>query len=114
MDEINFNVDQGADFRRLIRLKDESRNAIDLSGRIFVGGVKQNFRSNKILFTIELLVQDQVEFPGEIHLRIYADDTRNLRISDPTEFHYDIKQIKSSEETIILAGKIVVVPRVSK
>jgi hypothetical protein len=113
VEEINFTVDQGADFRRIIRLKDEQRQPINIIGRTYYGAVKQNFRSTKNLFEISLTVSDET-LTGEIHLHITADHTRNLRISDPTEFFYDIKQFKSSEETIILAGKIIVIPRATK
>jgi hypothetical protein len=107
-------VDQGSDFRRLIKIKNEARELIDISDRVFIGGVKQDYRSTKSLFEISLEISDQETNRGELHLHIAANETRDLRISAPTEYYYDIKQIKDDEETILLSGKLVVVPRVNK
>lgn len=114
MADLDFTINQGTDFRRLIRIKHENRTPMDLTGREFVGAVKESYRSIKAVFKLDLRIADQSLEMGDLHLHIPASKTRNLRLNEPTEYYYDIKQILDDEETIILAGRIVVIPRVTR
>lgn len=114
MTETNFYVDQGSDFKRSITIKDSSGETIDLSGRVFLGAAKKDYRSSSISFHLTLTLLDQTLFPGQLDFTIAAEYTRKLKVFEAVPFIYDIKQVLPGEESILLFGKIYVVPRVTK
>jgi len=104
-------IDQGSDFRRLLKIKNPEGVALDISDRTFTAIVKENYSKKKFLTWIELEKTDQELSPGELHLFISSERTRSLRITDPTIYFYDIKQFFGGEETILISGKIIIQPR---
>ena len=114
MAETNFSLDQGSDFKRLITIKDGAGVPVNLTGRTFAGAAKKDYRAVSASFVLSLNVLDQALFPGQIELTVSAESTRELKIFEASPYLYDIKQIIAGDESILLYGKIFVLPRVTK
>lgn len=114
MAETNFSLDQGSDFKRRITIKDSEDVVVNLTGRTFSGAAKKDYRSPANSFSLTITILDQTSLTGQVELTVPAEDTRDLKIFEPTVYLYDIKQTVSGEESILLYGKMTVSPRVNK
>lgn len=114
VDKINHTVYQGADFRRAMEFRDEAGAVINLTGYEYRGQVRDSYEG-KVAFEINFTIRDQVEFTGWVDLHIPAASTASIKMTDPTEYIYDIEMVdNSSEVRRVMEGKIKVFPEVTK
>jgi hypothetical protein len=114
-DKINLVVEQGADFRRVLEVRDESGTLLDLTGYVFRGQAKTDYSSSKSSFDINFTIRDQVASLGMVDLHISADSTSALNLAKASDYIYDIEMVDgASEVRRIMEGKIKVYPEVTK
>lgn len=116
-------VEQGATFSMVLVLKDENRNALDLTGLAFRGKIKKAFTdtTSQADFVFNILDQSNTATKGRVEVSLSA--TQTAAISAPTKgasrtltvMIYDIESQSPTGEVIRwLQGDASISPEVTK
>lgn len=112
--KVNFIVYQGADFRRVLELRDEAGALINLDGYEFKGQLRESYGS-KLILDIVFSIRDQIEFTGIVDMHIPSNVTTILGITKPFEYIYDIEMTDAASEVRrVMEGKVKIFPEVTK
>ncbi len=111
----NLIVNQGEDFQRVLRIKDESDTLIDLTGYSFRGQAKLKFGETEPQFSFEFTVRDQGSDIGTLDMLISAASTAALSIGKATDYVYDVEMIRPDLKVKrLFQGKLQLSPEVTK
>lgn len=111
----NLIVYQGADFRRVMELKNESSALLDLTDYIFRGQAKTAYQESSPSFNIDFVIRDQLTDPGVVDMSISSTETALLILRKETSYLYDIEMVDANGIVRrILEGTILVYPEVTK
>lgn len=120
MTNIQLEIQQGADFKMHLTLKDSSGALIDLTGHTFSGDIKKNFAQSAPSGSFTFNVLNQVTNMGEVEVLMSAAASKLLPIDvpagaqrTPTRFVYDIISDSGSEIVRWLQGDILLSPEVT-
>lgn len=111
----NLTIYQGSDFRRVLELKDESEQLMNLTDYVFRGQAKVSYSSNEPAFTIDFTIRDQVAETGLVDLHISSVSTALLNLPKMTKYLFDIEMVEPlGDVKRILEGEMQVFPEVTK
>lgn len=111
----NLTVYQGSDYRRVLELKDDANELMDLTGYIFRGQVKANYGSSEAAFSIDFVIRDQVTETGLVDLHITSASTALLVLPKMVKYIYDIEMVLPvGDVRRIIEGELQVFPEVTK
>jgi hypothetical protein len=116
-------VEQGATFSMILTLKDEYKNAIDLTGLTFRGKIKKAFTdtTSQADFVFNVFDQSDSSTKGQVEVKLTA--TQTAAMSAPTKgaartltmMVYDIESESLAGEVVRwLQGDVSVSPEVTK
>lgn len=111
--KLDLELKQGEDFFRLITIKDENGNPVDLTGHSFEGQAKESFVSASYIF-FSFLVKDQATNRGEVEFRIPRAQTSKKKIREKKVLLYDVEMNTGSYVSRILQGSMILDPGVTK
>lgn len=126
--KLNFHIDQGADFQRVLTIRESPvppatvGAPIDLTGHSFRGQVRQSVGADSVLAQFTFTQADQVTSPGEVTMSLSNTQTSAFP-SGPQDgvnkvnqtFVYDVEWIKPNGQVFrILEGKITMSPEVTR
>jgi hypothetical protein len=111
----NLTVYQGADYRRVLELKDDANVLMDLTGYVFRGQAKVNYSASEASFSIDFVIRDQVTETGLVDLHISSSSTATLSLTKMLKYIYDIEMVLPvGDVRRILEGDLQVFPEVTK
>ena len=111
----NLTVYQGSDFRRVMELKNELEQLINLTGYVFRGQAKTSYAVNDAAFSIEFIIRNQVAETGLVDFHITSASTALLPLQKATKYLFDIEMVEPlGDVKRILEGEIQVFPEVTK
>lgn len=90
----NLIVNQGEDYQRVLRVKDETDTLIDLTGYSFRGQARLKYSDSNPAFSFEFTVRDQVSDVGVVDMLISATETAALSLTKTTNYLYDVEMVK--------------------
>jgi hypothetical protein len=117
---LDLTIEQGATFKRVIKLYDSAGTAIDLTGKTFAGQLRKTYSelpSTAFTFTLA----NQTTNPGEVEISLTAAQTRALKVNPATNHYkcttpyaYDIEMTVGSDVSRILEGTAHISPEVTR
>lgn len=109
-------VYQGADYQRVLTLKDESGVPMDITGYTFRGQARVDYSSSSASLTFGFTVRTQSgDDVGRVDMLISSDDTSALGIVKKTNYLYDIEMVDTGAKvTRIVEGQLELIPEVTK
>jgi len=118
---LTLRIDQGADFKRTLRITDENASPVNITGWVFSGKMRRNFNATtSSSFSFNVL--DQITNTGEVEWTMSASLTTSLVVNTNvtnyaaryTEYVYDVEAVLPSTEIFrVVEGQIFVYPEVT-
>lgn len=103
---LEINAFRGAQFFRLITIKDENGVAVDLTGSTFHGRAADDLKLPKKIIPFQITVKDQTTNPGEIEWLIEEASTSNIPVSESSLYSFTIWKTTGSETIVLINGKL--------
>lgn len=118
--QINFDLDQGADFRFDVEVRDIGDNPIDITDAVIIGQIRRTVSSREIEAIFSIEPTDLAG--GKFAVYLSAEDTSKLRCEPSftaqrviTQFAYDVEiHYFNKRVTRILHGVLSVSPEVTR
>ena len=104
---INFEIQQGATFRRVLTFKDQEGGLIDLTGNTFRGQARANVLDASPVFSFSFTIENQVTNRGQVIMEL--DDTTSSAVpvtEARTVFVYDVERVVGTDVFRVLEGRI--------
>lgn len=111
----NLIVYQGADFQRVLELKNESAVLMDLTSYVFRGQAKARYEDANPAFTFTFTLRDQTADPGLVDMLIPASETSAVSINKQAKYKYDIEMVDATGKVRrIIEGEIQLNPEITR
>lgn len=113
---LNIEINQGADFTRVLTIKDSLDAPINLTGYSFRGQGRQKYDSTTIAFTFAFAIRTQTGGNiGKVDWTLGNTALVSLILTKPALYLYDVEMVApSGQVTRILEGQATVKPEVTK
>jgi hypothetical protein len=111
----DLNINQGCDYSIIIKISDNSRVPIDLTGFTFSAQAKLRFNQVTPDFTFNFTLANQVTNKGEVEMSLPRAATDSLPLTECTSYRYDVEMLDTlNVVTRILSGHANVSPEVTR
>lgn len=114
---VNFDLNQGEDFYRLLTIKDSNDVAIDITGYTFRAQARLAIEDTSPAFSFTFTLKDQTTNTGEVEMTLPNATASLIECIDnvKTKYFYDIEMVDTnSKVTRLMYGKITVYPEVTR
>ena len=122
--KLEFNIEQGATFKRILVFKDSDGVLIDLTGVVLRGQIRKTATDSTIISSFTCVVDpDQITNKGQATISLTATQTSAIAVDPqkfaerkPQKYAYDLEKVESDTVTVVrvLEGIVNVSPEVTK
>jgi hypothetical protein len=115
MGTLDITIDQGANFQRVLTIKDELNVEIDLTGYTFKSQIRETYDSNTVIAEFTFTLQDQITDTGKVNWDLANNAVTSLVLDRATKYKYDVEMTSAGGiKTRILEGTATISPEVTK
>jgi hypothetical protein len=112
---LNLTIDQGADFQRVLTIKDSNGDAIDLTGYTFRGQARTAYGAAAIGFSFVFVIRNQTTNKGEVDWTLPNSTFSSTTLTKVTTYVYDVEMVSAGGiVTRLVEGSVAITPEVTK
>lgn len=115
MATLNITIDQGADFQRVLTIRDELNVPINLTGYSFKSQIRETFDSPTVVAEFNFVIRNQTTNTGEVEWSLPNSAVVSLNLDRATKYKYDVEMTSAGLiKTRIIEGEATISPEVTR